>query len=91
MSCRLAKSKSPEFVDNLPEAQTAKPMNRQRKGLFWTAIFVALFALSQDYLFVEWPQATTLLGFPLWLFWYFFVQILLVAAIWLFSKKFWQD
>lgn len=76
---------------NLSEAKKNTPMNRQRKGLLWTAIFVVLFVSSQDYLFMEWPEATGLLGFPIWLFWYFFVQILLVAAIWLFAKKFWQD
>lgn len=66
-------------------------MNRRQKGLVWTLIFTGLFALSQDYLFVQWPSGTTLFGFPSWLYWYFFIQIALVAAIWRFSRKYWHD
>lgn len=61
------------------------------KGLLWTAVFVGIFLLSQDYLFFDWAQATLWLGFPLWLYWFVFVQIAWAAAIWLFARNFWED
>ncbi len=66
-------------------------MERRRKGLLWTAAFACIFLLSQDYLFFDWPQATLWPGFPTWLYWFAFVQLVLVAAMWLFGRNFWKD
>ena len=54
----------------------------------WIGIFVAIFILSQDYLFIEWDNTYGLLGFPTWIFWFIGVHALFVCALIAFSKKY---
>lgn len=61
-----------------------------KKELFWILIFVFLFLLSQDSMFWSDEVSLGMFGFPMWIYWIVFLQILIVIAIYVFSKKYWK-
>ncbi len=66
-------------------------MKRQCRGTIWGLTFIGIFLLSQDFLFVQWDNWPTLWGLPDWMYWYFALQLILVAAIAAFARFYWKD
>jgi len=62
-----------------------------KKGPVWFIVFIIIFLLSQD--FWSWDNAVTLgiFGLPVWLYWFFGIHLLLVFAIYLFTRYFWKN
>jgi len=63
---------------------------KKNKGL-WLSLFVLIFLLSQDYLFISWEGKPALLGFPIWIVWFAFVHLLFIVGFYFFSKKYWSE
>jgi len=63
---------------------------KNKQGYFWATIFIIIFFLTQDYLFVERTSAIGMLGFPTWLGWFMSVHLIFIGAFYLFSKKYWK-
>ena len=66
-------------------------MTRRRAAWMWAVIFLLLFALSMD--FWWWDDAVTFGPFhlPTWLFYFIALQLLLAAAIEIFTHHFWRN
>ncbi len=54
-------------------------------------LFILIFLLSQDYLFVRWEGEPAVLGFPSWIGWFAFVHVLFIAAFYWFARKYWNE
>ena len=63
---------------------------KKKDGLLWTLLFICIFLLSQDYLFMNWKGTPAVLGFPVWLSWFVFVHLLFITAFYFFAKKYWK-
>ena len=63
---------------------------KNKNGLLWCIIFIVIFLLSQDYLFIEWTGKPNLFGFPNWLAWFALIHLLFIFVFFLFSKKHWK-
>lgn len=61
------------------------------KGLLWIILFLFIFLLSQDYLFVNWTVNADLGGLPNWLWWFVGVHLLFIFVFHIFIKKYWQE
>jgi SSS family solute:Na+ symporter len=74
-----------EYFRDLPTIRPAL-----RKAMYiWLAIFGAIFILSID--FWAWGSSRlTMLGFPWWVWYFVVLNILLVVAMIVFSKKYWK-
>ena len=62
----------------------------KRSRWLWAFIFIALFLLSQDYLFTTWSTRTAWGGFPGWLGWFMFVHALFIAVFYFFANRHWK-
>jgi len=62
----------------------------QKSKSLWVGLFLLLFLLTQDYLFISWPQKTTLAGFPIWLIWFVAIHAIFVLIFFFFAKHFWK-
>lgn len=65
-------------------------MNIKESKIFWLIIFAVLFLLSLD--FWNWGHDSSLgfLNIPSWIYYFGFLQIILAAAIFVFSKSYWR-
>jgi len=63
----------------------------RKNGIFWIFAFLVIVITSQDFLFTEWSSKPTFLGFPSWIFYFMFLQILFIAIFQLFTKKYWTE
>ncbi|MEL6835990.1 MAG: hypothetical protein AAFY48_10940 [Bacteroidota bacterium] len=63
---------------------------KKRKAWYWWLAFIALFLLSQDYLFVQWSNGTSWLGFPTWMSWFMLLHLGFILVFYLFAKKYWE-
>ncbi|MEL6719496.1 MAG: hypothetical protein AAFP82_12335 [Bacteroidota bacterium] len=63
---------------------------RKKSGLLWGLVFVLLFLLSQDYLFMDWNNVPKWLGLPSWIAWFAFVHLLFIGVFYFFSKRYWK-
>jgi cation transport ATPase len=64
---------------------------KNRNRFLWMTLFILIFLLSQDYLFVSWEGKPAVLGFPGWIGWFAFVHVLFIAAFYFFAKKYWNE
>jgi len=64
---------------------------KSKNGFLWFVIFIAIFLLSQDYLFVSWEGKPDVLGLPAWIGWFALVHLLFIATFYLFAKKYWKE
>ncbi|MEN0047787.1 MAG: hypothetical protein AAF806_12065 [Bacteroidota bacterium] len=62
----------------------------KKSGLLWGLVFTIVFLLSQDYLFIDWDNATSLFGLPKWVSWFAFVHLLFIGTLYFFAKKHWK-
>jgi hypothetical protein len=62
------------------------------KGVYWFLAFAGILALSTLYIFVG-PSASEpgWLGFPKWIYPFFGIEVLLVLAIYFFTKYYWKS
>lgn len=63
---------------------------KKKDGILWSILFICIFLLSQDYLFINWEGMPTVLGFPAWLSWFAFVHLLFITVFYFFAKKHWK-
>ena len=63
---------------------------KNKNGILWGIALIAIFLLSQDYLFITWEGKPAILGFPNWLAWFALVHLLFIFVFFLFSKKYWK-
>ena len=64
---------------------------KNKSGFLWTILFIIIFLLSQDYLFVSWEGKPAVLGFPKWIGWFAFVHLLFIGAFYFFARKYWNE
>ncbi len=64
---------------------------KHKQPILWITLFVSIFLLSQDYLFMSWAGDVGVLGFPKWIAWFAFVHLLFIVAFYLFAKKYWKE
>jgi len=64
---------------------------KRKNPFLWIALFILIFLLSQDYLFMSWEGHVGTLGFPKWIAWFVFVHILFVGAFYFFAKNYWKE
>ena len=60
------------------------------KSGFWFLVFLALFLLTQDYLFASWTPKPALLGLPNWLYWFVAIHVIFILTFYFFTKKYWK-
>jgi hypothetical protein len=61
-----------------------------KKHITWILLFAGIFLLSQDFLFWDGNGGLSLGGFPAWMYWFVFLQIVLVGAVYWFAKRYWK-
>ena len=66
-------------------------MSKFKKGGAWLFIFTFIFLLHQDHFFIQWPEQTNFLGFPLWLWYFIGLHLALILAFYQFSQKYWKE
>ena len=64
---------------------------KKNTGLLWSIVFIIIFLLSQDYLFVDWGARLLFFGFPTWIAWFVLVHLVFIGAFYLFAKKYWKE
>lgn len=62
-----------------------------KKAGVWFIIFGFLFLLSQDFWSWNNPVSLGFLGLPDWLYWFVGIHLLMVLAIYLFTRYFWKN
>ncbi|MEM9822628.1 MAG: hypothetical protein AAF985_16215 [Bacteroidota bacterium] len=62
-------------------------MQRTRVNLLWALLFGAIFLLSQSHHLISFSHQPSLLGLPFWLWCYMGIHVLLVAALFVYSRK----
>ena len=63
---------------------------KKKDSILWSILFIFIFLLSQDYLFINWEKTPAILGFPVWLSWFAFVHLLFITTFYFFAKKHWK-
>ena len=64
---------------------------KNKNGIFWSIAFIVIFLLTQDYLFTKWKGRPSILGFPIWIFWFAIVHLLFILVFYFFAKKYWKE
>ena len=64
---------------------------RKGQSILWAVVFVVIFLMSQDYLFMTWERGMGLLGLPNWVYWFGLVHLIFVSALALFAKYYWKE
>ena len=64
---------------------------KSKHSILWSIIFLLIFLLSQDYLFIKWDNTPMIWGLPNWITWFAFVHLLFIAVFYWFAKKHWNE
>lgn len=64
---------------------------KRKLSIIWSMIFMMTFLLSQDYLYVIWENTPSILGFPIWVFWFGVVHLVFIGFFYFFAKKYWKE
>ncbi|MEE9372810.1 MAG: hypothetical protein V3V00_07120 [Saprospiraceae bacterium] len=63
----------------------------KKKRLWWSIFFIITLGLTQASSFIDFGQALSLLGFPLWLFYFIAVHVLFVMGLYYFDKHLFKE